>query len=671
MAMDRPGGARCRLGRKETMPDLTPRRSRVQAASAVVIAALVWLAASVGTIAPVAASDPTATPTPTPTATPTPTPNPTPVPTVTFYGRGYGHGIGMSQYGARGRALAGQTAPQILAHYYIGTTPGIVPTSTAIRVLVVSGFKPTTTYPAKVIAHAGTFTVDGVTGTWPAEASATLVLTTTPTAGWRLDIVSKAGKVLRSAASPSSVRIRPAASATTFQVWFDPSYYDTFRGVVRLIGSSTGTVSAVNETSLESYLRGVVPVEMPSTWPAEALKVQAIAARSYAGAHLHPTTGTYDMTDSSQAYRGVLAEKATTTAAVVATAGQVLRSGGHIIIAMYHSADGGATENNENVYVSATGVVVNPPVAYLRGEPDRPFLRRRLATRDLAHRDIHVRPAVDRLRLRPADGRRDPHRHRFHEARRVGPGHRRPVDGLARQQDRVGRHLPVGLQHVHARRRPVHVEHARRDQPDPVSGARALDDRPRCWWAGADLARADPLMVAYHDDEWGTPTHDDVELFERLVLESFQAGLSWSTILRKREAFRTAFRGFDPTVVAAFGAADRARLMADAGIVRNGAKIDATIGNAAATLALASQHGSFDAYLGERLPGPVPRLGRDAARGGIPVTTPAAEALSADLRRHGFRFVGPTIVYSFMESVGLVDDHLPGCFRYVGPSARD
>jgi len=197
----------------------------------------------------------------------------------------------------------------------------------------------------------------------------------------------------------------------------------------------------------------------------------------------------------------------------------------------------------------------------------------------------------------------------------------------------------------------------------------ASDGRSRCWWAGADLERADPLMVRYHDEEWGTPVHDDVELFERLVLESFQAGLSWATILRKREAFRTAFRDFDPAVVAAFGAADRARLLADAGIVRNGAKIDATIGNAAAVLGLSAQHGSFDRYLAGRLPGPIPRLRRDAVRGGIPVTTPAAEALSADLRRRGMRFVGPTIVYSFMQSVGLVDDHLPGCFRYVGADA--
>jgi DNA-3-methyladenine glycosylase I len=174
-------------------------------------------------------------------------------------------------------------------------------------------------------------------------------------------------------------------------------------------------------------------------------------------------------------------------------------------------------------------------------------------------------------------------------------------------------------------------------------------------------------MVAYHDEEWGTAVHDDLELFERLALESFQAGLSWSTILRKREAFRAAFRGFDPAVVAAFGAADRARLMADAGIVRNGAKIDATIGNATAFRALQAAFGSFDLYLAARLRPHIPRLPRTAHSGEIPATTPAAVALSRDLQARGFRFVGPTIVYAFMQSVGLVDDHLPSCFRYRGP----
>ena len=189
-----------------------------------------------------------------------------------------------------------------------------------------------------------------------------------------------------------------------------------------------------------------------------------------------------------------------------------------------------------------------------------------------------------------------------------------------------------------------------------------VDDRPRCWWAGD--ATPDALMAGYHDTEWGVPCHDDGELFERLALESFQAGLAWITILRKREGFRTAFRGFDPRVVAAFDDADRERLMADAGIVRNRSKIDATIGNAAAFLATADEFGSFDAYLATMVPPPPARLPADAEAGSIPATTPASDALSRDLKRRGFRFVGSTIVYAYMQSVGLVDDHLPGCFRY-------
>jgi len=171
-------------------------------------------------------------------------------------------------------------------------------------------------------------------------------------------------------------------------------------------------------------------------------------------------------------------------------------------------------------------------------------------------------------------------------------------------------------------------------------------------------------MVAYHDEEWGVPCHDDLEIFERLTLESFQAGLSWSTILYKRAAFRAAFLGFDPRTVARFDDADRARLMGDAGIVRNRAKIDATVGNAAAFLATAAEFASFDAYLAGMVPGSPDRLPIGAHVGDIPATTPASDALSRDLRRRGFRFVGSTITYAFMQSIGLVDDHLPGCFRY-------
>jgi DNA-3-methyladenine glycosylase I len=190
------------------------------------------------------------------------------------------------------------------------------------------------------------------------------------------------------------------------------------------------------------------------------------------------------------------------------------------------------------------------------------------------------------------------------------------------------------------------------------------DGLVRCWWSGATHDQPDPQMVAYHDTEWGLPCHDDAELFERFALEGFQAGLSWSTILHKRPAFRAAFQGFDPRVVAAFDDADRARLLADAGIVRNRAKIDATIGNAGAVLALADEFGSFDAYLASMVPGPPARLPAGTSGGEIPATTPVSDRLSKDLRARGFRFVGSTIVYAFMQSVGLVDDHLPGCFRY-------
>jgi DNA-3-methyladenine glycosylase I len=173
-------------------------------------------------------------------------------------------------------------------------------------------------------------------------------------------------------------------------------------------------------------------------------------------------------------------------------------------------------------------------------------------------------------------------------------------------------------------------------------------------------------MLEYHDEEWGQPVHGDAELFERLTLEAFQAGLSWQTILNKREAFRTAFRGFEPATVAAFDHDDRERLMADAGIVRNRAKIDSTIQNARVALDLIAADGSLDAYFQSIVPGPPAPLPVGTLSGQIPSTTPASDALSVDLKKRGMRFVGSTIVYAFMQSVWLVDDHLPGCFRYRG-----
>jgi DNA-3-methyladenine glycosylase I len=173
-------------------------------------------------------------------------------------------------------------------------------------------------------------------------------------------------------------------------------------------------------------------------------------------------------------------------------------------------------------------------------------------------------------------------------------------------------------------------------------------------------------MLAYHDTEWGIPSSDDRDLFERLALEGFQAGLAWITILRKREAFRRAFDGFDPRRVADYDESDRARLLEDASIVRNRAKIDATIGNAAAFLEVAAEHGGFAAYLAGQLPRSAPTLPATATLAEVPASTAESDTLAADLRRRGFRFVGTTIVYAFMQSVGLVDDHLPACFRYRG-----
>lgn len=176
-------------------------------------------------------------------------------------------------------------------------------------------------------------------------------------------------------------------------------------------------------------------------------------------------------------------------------------------------------------------------------------------------------------------------------------------------------------------------------------------------------------MIAYHDQEWGVPVHDDRTLFEFLTLEGAQAGLSWSTILHKRAGYRAAFAFFDATRVARYGAADVRRLMADAGIVRNRLKITSTIENAGRVLALAREQGSFDDYL-RSFVAARPRHARPRRPGQVPATTPVSDALSADLKRRGFRFVGSTIIYSFMQAVGLVDDHLATCFRARSGRAR-
>jgi stage II sporulation protein D len=343
---------------------------------------------------PTPGASPTPTPTPSPTPTPTPTPSPTPTPTptpaasptptptpisgvitlgssVTFHGRGWGHGVGLSQYGARGRAAAGHTYTQILAHYYKDATFGTLSNPT-IRVLILDDYAATSTSPLTLYGRDGAFTIDGVTGTFPKDARIRVSGTTASgVTTWRLLVTAADGTVLHDGATTARFRIRPAADATRIQVYSKPSSYDRYRGIIRVY-SSGSVVDVVNELPIETYLRGVVPSEMPSSWPTEALKAQTIAARSYAARRIR-TTSHFDLYDStaSQVYLGLLGEKASTDAVIAATAGEVLMKGTEIANTVFHSAGGGWTEHNENSFVSSSGAKVAGAVSYLRGRSDR------------------------------------------------------------------------------------------------------------------------------------------------------------------------------------------------------------------------------------------------------------------------------------------------------------
>jgi stage II sporulation protein D len=300
--------------------------------------------------------------------------------TVTFYGRGYGHGVGMNQYGARGRAQAGEDAATILGHYYQGATLAAIDPATPIRVLVLSKWVASADRPLVAYGRLTPWSIDGVVADLPPDArlrllppvavpGATVALGTP----WRLLIEAVDGAVLFDGPAPADFTIRGTTADSRLQLWSKPTRYDQYRGALRVIVQSATRVSVVNDVLLEEYLAGVVPVEMPPTWPAAALQAQSIAARSYAARRLRPGVSYFDVPDdsSSQIYRGVVAEKPATTAAIGATAGTVLMSGSTIINALFHSTGGGATESNENVYTSATGNRTGKPVSYLRGAPDR------------------------------------------------------------------------------------------------------------------------------------------------------------------------------------------------------------------------------------------------------------------------------------------------------------
>jgi DNA-3-methyladenine glycosylase I len=185
-----------------------------------------------------------------------------------------------------------------------------------------------------------------------------------------------------------------------------------------------------------------------------------------------------------------------------------------------------------------------------------------------------------------------------------------------------------------------------------------MKEKTRCGWAGDD-----PLYVRYHDEEWGVPVHDDRTHFEFLILEGAQAGLSWITILRKRESYREAFDGFDPERVARFRKPRIEKLLQNPGIVRNRLKVESAVTNAKAFLAVAEEHGSFDAFLWPFVGGK-PKKNAWKSLADIPARTPESDALSKELKRRGFKFVGSTICYAHMQAVGLVNDHLVDCFRY-------
>jgi len=360
---------------------------------ALIIAALwVWIAA----VTPVAAADPTpspdpsasAEPSPTPEPTQTPTPTPTPAApswptttttlddTVQLYGRGYGHGVGLNQYGARGRALGGESADEILAAYFTGSTTATTSPTRNVRVRLMTGFKARSSSPLRIYGRGGEWEIKGIDGTYPADAQARIwrvrkVVNGVTTTFWRLRVYAPDGTRLLSIKVTRAVVLRPVSDTTVLQLFSKPSAYDTYRGRLKVF-LKTSTVKVVNHVPLDDYLRGVVPVEMPASWPGAALQAQTVSARSYAARRLHPGRGSFDLYDDSrsQVYRGIKAERPTTDAAVAATAGEILMSGTSVVNAFYHSTGGGATEDNEYAWVSSSGKLVAGPVSYLRGVED-------------------------------------------------------------------------------------------------------------------------------------------------------------------------------------------------------------------------------------------------------------------------------------------------------------
>lgn len=299
---------------------------------------------------------------------------------VTFYGRGAGHGVGLSQYGAKGRAKAGQTAAQILAAYYRGAKPATTDPVQTVRVLLLDRAPASQARPLVLGGRGGEWRVDGLDGTFPAGAElrlwqpdVTLQDVTEP--GPTIVVLAADGTtVLFAGAAPIPLVVRPAEATTRLQVDAKPAAHDTYRGTLKVVLDGA-TARVVNRLGLDDYVRGVLPAEMPSTWPGAALKAQAIAARSYAVRRLHPDRGAFDLYDDTrtQVYLGAEGETDRTNAIIDGAPGAILVKGKHRrpINAFYHSTGGGATENNEYAFVGPSGAVTSTPIAYLRGFADR------------------------------------------------------------------------------------------------------------------------------------------------------------------------------------------------------------------------------------------------------------------------------------------------------------
>ncbi len=300
--------------------------------------------------------------------------------TVRFWGRGWGHGVGLSQWGARGRALAGQTMADIIAAYFSGAVPAATNPAREVRVLVLNGFTTTRAAPLIVHGRLGSWTIDGINKVFPADATLKSWRVAKKVNGvtkysWVLRVFAPNGKtILVTKTAGTMAIVRPAEATTRLDLDAKGTIYNRYRGRLTLY-LGTPMVRAVNTLGVDDYIRGVVPVEMSTGWPIEALRAQTVVARSWTISHLHPTTGVFDVYDDSrsQVYRGVKGERTITNTIITMAPGLIAKVGKTVVNGFYHANAGGWTESNESAFVSPSGIRSSAPLAYLRGVDDRAY----------------------------------------------------------------------------------------------------------------------------------------------------------------------------------------------------------------------------------------------------------------------------------------------------------